>query len=193
MSMQYEDHLDRELDHILAPLGVKRDSGSTPEQRQGEYGNGKRQGSELHITCLYAQEDQRLWRDLWRHLSLLKHPRAGGELCWHEVVLRCHQPVEIEAAAHCRQSSFIILGVSVDLLLAFHGLASDLYQALLSISQEQAPQLVLVMLRPAAWEDEAFIDPLILPRRGTLTTRQHREQIHVEIAQGVRIAILSAC
>lgn len=178
-------------DHLLTPLGVRRGYDSKPQQHQRECENGREQGSKLHITCLYAQQDQRLWRVLWRHLSLLKHPHPGGELCWHEEVLsRNRQPFEIEAATeHCRQSSLLILGVSVDLLLAFGNQARDIYQVLLSISEEQAPQLVLVLLRPVAWEDEAFVDPLILPRRGTLTTRRPREQIHMEIAQDVDKAI----
>jgi len=187
MRKQHENRLDRELESILAPLGVGRENATSQHRNQGE----EQQANELHITCISDLGDQRLWHDLSRHLHLLKHPLKGGVLRWHEETLYSYvQSFEVEEISnHLMQSQLILLGVSVNLVGAFRNHAEAVYETLVRISQEMAPQIVLVMLRPVIWEDEHFIAPLILPKRGTITTRQHRERSYVEVAEEVYEAI----
>ena len=181
MSTQPKSRLDRELDALLGHLGVQQERQNAPSQQ------------DLSITCFYSDMDCSLWREVQKHLTLVKHP-AGGAIHWH--------PHEVESTSrlaafqmrriqeHLGQAHLILLFVSIDLLAALSGKAEEVYHTIIAaLRREQPASGLVVPARPAAWYDEYLLDLPRAPHEGTLATMQHAELGYVEVARAVQQAI----
>ena len=182
MSIQHENRLDQELNALLQHLGVQQERQDTQSQE------------EVHITCLYSDMDRSLWKEVQKHLALLKHP-TGGVLHWraHDVASTSRLPAwqMKRIQEDLGQAHLVVLFISIDLLVALSGKAAEVYQAVIAtFRREQQPAKGLVVpARPAAWYDDDLIDLPRAPREGTLATMPHAELGYVEVAHAVQQAI----
>ena len=181
MSTQHTSRLDRELNALLQHLGVQQERQDTQSQE------------EVRITCLYSDMDRSLWKEVQKHLALLKHP-TGGVLHWraHDVAstsrLAAWQMKRIQE--DLGQAHLVVLFVSIDLLAALSGKAAEVYQAVIATFRREQPAKGLVVpARPAAWYDDDLIDLPRAPREGTLATMPHAELGYVEVARAVQQAV----
>lgn len=181
MSTQHTSRLDRELNALLQQLGVQQERQDTQSQE------------DVHITCLYSDMDRSLWKEVQKHLSLLKHP-TGGAIHWHthDVAstsrLLAWQMKRIQE--DLGQAHLIVLFISIDLLAALSGKAEEVYHAVIAtLHREQPARGIVVPARPAAWYDDDLIDLPRAPREGTLATMPHAELGCVEVARAVQQAI----
>ncbi|MGH2496527.1 MAG: hypothetical protein ACRDIV_17655 [Ktedonobacteraceae bacterium] len=185
MSTQHKSRLDRELDTLLEHLGVQREMQDAPSQQ------------DLHITCLSSNEDRLLWKEIQKHLALVKHP-TGGAIHWHahevDATSRLATWQTKRIQERLGQTHLILLFVSIDLLAALSGKAEEINRAIIeTIRQEQPPKFIVVAARPTAWYDDYIVDLPRSPRKGTLTTMRPAERGYVEVARAVQQAINDLC
>ena len=190
-----EEALDRQLREVLDPLGVELygTGGASEDLQETRRKPAQRSGPFIEIVCVYAEEDERYWEQLFEHFAVVKDDR----LSWHpwKVSKRWQVPTE-ELLGELEQAHMVLVLVSVHLLLALVHSDRRIEETLARIAHYEAQAFAsfAVVLRPCAWEDYQFAQlSVVLPKNGRPVTHwRRREAAYVEVVQAVCTAIETA-
>lgn len=182
-----ESRLDRELEAILTPLGVKREGVQEISR--------PRHNEDLHITCLYSHKDKALWTELQQYLDLLKR-RYCSISTWHahEInnFLSMNDPqVADRIKRDITRADIVLLGLSVDLAISLYEQGRYIYHLLVRRIHDQLcqPEIITILLRAIAWEDDHLPLQPTVPDDGQIGGRRNRDVAYVQVSQAVELAI----
>ncbi len=112
-----EEALDRQLHEILDPLGVELHGPDGPNEGllEARLREARQSGPFIEVVCLYAEEDERYWKQLFEHFTVLR----DDHLSWHPCKVSKQWKMPVEELMHQLERAHLVLTlISVDLLVA---------------------------------------------------------------------------
>jgi hypothetical protein len=139
------------------------------------------------IFYAYAHTDERLRKQLEKHLGLLRQEGIIAE--WHDRNIVPGSDWAQEINMHLSSATIILLLISPDFLSSDYCYGIEMQQALARHDMGEAC-VIPVILRPVDWDGAPFARLQCLPRDGkAVTTWSNRDEAFLNVAQGIRRAI----
>ncbi len=140
---------------------------------------------ELFIS--YAHEDERLCKQLLKHLASLK--REGLLNGWYDRDISAGEEWHGEIVAQLRQSTIILLLVSPDFIESDYINNIEVKEAM-ERHEAGIARVIPVILRPADWKYAPFGKLQALPTDARpVTSWRNRDRAFLDVVQGIRKAI----
>ena len=179
-----EEALNRQLREVLDPLGVELHGtdGANESLQEVRRRQAQRSGPFIEMACVYAEEDERYWEQLFEHFAVVK----DDLLSWHPWKMSKQWQVPAEKLLEeLEQAHMVLVLVSVHLLLALIHSDRRIEEMLARIARYEAQAFAsfAILLRPCAWEDYQFArESTVLPKNiRPLTLWRWRETAYVEV------------
>lgn len=142
----------------------------------------------VEIFFSYSHCDEDLRDELEKHLAALK--RESIVDTWHDRRIGAGREWAGEIDRHLESADVILLLISPDFIASDYCIDLEMKRALERHAAGEA-RVIPVILRPADWRTSGLAKLQALPRDGkALTTWSDRDTAFVEVAQGIRSAIV---
>jgi hypothetical protein len=141
----------------------------------------------IEIFCSYAHADERWFRKLETHLSLLK--RQGLIALWHDRQIDAGVDQVHAIDAHLESASVILLLISSDYMASDYCYGIEMQRAL-ERHQSNKARVIPILIRPIDWQGTPFKHLHALPTDARpITTWNNKDQAFADVAAGIRRAI----
>lgn len=136
----------------------------------------------LPVFISYAHEDAALERELWTHLQGLV--QRGVIHCWDDRQTEAGQEWRWTYLGRVRSAGLVLLLISKDSLGSEH--CRNEMQEAMERHREGRARVIPVLLRPCAWEREAFQVLTVLPRNlRAVWSHPDRDEVWTEIVSEI--------
>jgi tetratricopeptide (TPR) repeat protein len=136
------------------------------------------------VFCSYAPEDEKLFRELYKHLRLME--RKG------QIILSYNQltPVGTDQAkysdTHLATASLILLLISSNFLASDYCYGVEMQRALVRHWADEA-QVIPILLRPVDWKIAPFAHLQVLPtNKKAVTSWGNRDEAFADVTDAIR-------
>ncbi len=144
----------------------------------------------VEVFYSYADADEDLCIELDRHLSLLV--REGLIALWHKRQITPGMNWAEVLDHHLNVASVILLLISSDFLASDYCYGTEMQRAMERYGTNEV-HIIPILLRPVDWQSAPFGRLKALPSNGRpVTSWPNRDEAFVDIAQGIRTALLNA-
>jgi hypothetical protein len=141
----------------------------------------------VEVFISYAHEDEELWNELSKHLSLLK--RRSVISVWHDRQIGAGREWENEIDTHLNTAHIILLLFSADFLDSDYCHDVEMKRALERHEARQA-RVIPIILRPVSWRGTPFDKLQALPKDALpVISWAIRDEAFVNIVEGIQAAI----
>jgi hypothetical protein len=157
-----------------------------PTRVQGDEGMSQ-QSAPIQVFCSYAPEDEALYQELEKHLSVLQHQHLIAP--WHSRLTLAGTDWTQDVDTHLRSPTLILVLISADLLASQYGYGVELRQALHRHEVGQA-RVIPILLRKVDWQGEPIARLAALPTTGQpVTSWPNQDEAFADVVAGIRRAI----
>jgi hypothetical protein len=141
----------------------------------------------LEMFVSYSHRDEKLCRDLCKHLTLLR--RSGLIRIWHDKEIRAGENIDSQIGARLESADVVLLLVSADFLSSEYCYSAELRRAL-ERHQQQMVLMIPIILRPVEWQHSPLGALKALPKDGRpVASWANRDEALFDVAKGIRQAI----
>src|SRR5690242_971619 len=138
----------------------------------------------IKVFISYAHEDERLCKELDKHLALLKRQKIID--VWHERDISAGTEWEQEIDRHLNTAQIILLLISADFLASDYCYSIEMQRALARAERNEA-YVIPILLRPVEWHDAPFQHLPRLPQQNKpVTSWPNTDEAFREMAAGIR-------
>jgi hypothetical protein len=143
----------------------------------------------IDVFCSYAHEDERLLKELLKHLGILK--RLGVIRDWHDRRITAGSEWKGQIDGQLESAEVVLLLVSANFLASDYCYDVEMKRAL-QRHEAAAARVIPIILRPSDWLTAPFGKLQALPRDGKpVTTWKNRDEAFADVARGIREAASS--
>jgi hypothetical protein len=141
----------------------------------------------ITVFVSYAHEDDRLWKELGKHLSQLKWEKLIN--VWHDRDISAGAEWEHEISTHLNTAQIILLLISPDFMASEYCYSVEMKRA---VEKHQAGEayVIPIILRPIYWKGAPFSTLQALPTDAKpITTWPDQDEAFLNVVEGIRETI----